>query len=316
MKDASIKKVSAFLGISLDEAEKFIEKSTVSGEITTAFPIDDWIEQRLLPNTIFIDEAGYSQMCIDALKILKTTAATDYGSSRQRDMGQLWADMTRGYLGEFAVKQLLKQKYNVDVVLGHEVGTVEEYLPSDIYKVREGTLERDPKINIGMKAAKLNGVWFDIPGAQFQKSHAHILVKVGTGRDHLFAFFKSISVFRDKVLKKGTENGFISEVESQEIWDLLPTFTKIPAYVVGFAEVNKNYQPLSYGGKKGRTNYNITSWNGPISPGDVDQVKVAESAAKVKFEGIGEFSHDSGYLFSTGKLIWNETAWRALAGKI
>jgi hypothetical protein len=316
MSASAIKKVSDVLSLSLDEATKFVEKSKISGEVSSSFGIDDWVEQRLLPNTVFIDESGYSQMCIDALKILKTTAATDYGSSRQRDMGQLWADMTRGYLGEYAVKKMLKDKFSLDIVLGHEVGTVDEYLPSDIYKVREGDVARDPNINIGMKAAKLNGIWFDIPGAQFQKSHAHILVKVGTGRDHLFAFFKAISVFRDKVLKKGTDLGFISECESREIWDLLPTFTNIPAYVVGFAEVKKDYKPLDYGGKKGRTNYNITSWNGPISAGDVDTIRLNESAKKVKFEGIGEFSHDSGYLFSSGKLIWDEESWRKLANKI
>jgi hypothetical protein len=300
----------------VEEATKFVEKSTISGEIHSAFSIEEWVEQRLLPNTIFIDEAGYSQMCIDALKILKTTAATDYGSSRQRDMGQLWADMTRGYLGEFAVKQMLKDKFNIDIVLGHEVGTVEEYLPSDIYKIKADGIERDPKVNIGMKAAKLNGIWFDIPGAQFNKSYAHILVKVGTGRDHLFAFFKAISVFRDKVLKRGTDQGFLSQGESEEIWNLLPTFTKIPAYIVGFAEVEKHYKPLDYGGKKGRTNYNITSWNGPISPGDVEKIKTRETASKVKFEGIGEFSHDSGFLFSAGKLIWDKESWSRLAEKL
>ncbi len=96
--------------ITSEEAQKIVEKAGAGGEFNEDFSIETWLEKRLLPNCVVIDEEGYARMCVDALKILSGTAATDYGSSRQRDMGQLWADMTRGYLGELAFLKFLEHK--------------------------------------------------------------------------------------------------------------------------------------------------------------------------------------------------------------
>ncbi|MFH1855902.1 MAG: hypothetical protein ABH836_01570 [Candidatus Omnitrophota bacterium] len=74
------------LNTDLKEAEMILDKAVAGGEIFDANGIEDWLNERFLPNLIFIDEEGYSQMCIDALKILSKTAPTDYGSSRQRDL--------------------------------------------------------------------------------------------------------------------------------------------------------------------------------------------------------------------------------------
>ncbi len=173
------KKVSDFLSVSLDTAEKILSKAEVGGEINEEMNAGDWVESRLIPNSIFIDEDEYARMCIDALKILGTTAATDYGSSRQRDLGQSWADMTRGYLGEIAFVKFLKEKHQIDAELGHEVGSLTEYLPSDIHKVRKGAEQfRAPGMKIGIKTGKWNGVWLDIPGKQFDHSDIHVFVKV------------------------------------------------------------------------------------------------------------------------------------------
>ena len=46
------------------------------------------------------------------------------------------------------------------------------------------------KLNISIKTSKWNGIWLDIPGNQFEHSDIHVFVKIGAGRDHLFAFFK------------------------------------------------------------------------------------------------------------------------------
>jgi len=144
-----------------------------------------------------------------------------------------------------------------------------------------------------------------------------VLVKLGTGRDHLFAYFKSISVFRDKVLQKGRDQGLITETESEEIWNILPTFSTIPAYIVGFVLKDAPYKSLCYEGKKGKKHYTITSWNGPIASGDLGRIKEIERVSgDVKFEGIGEFRHDSGYLFTTGKMRWKDADWKELVSKI
>src|SRR3989344_5707931 len=101
------------LSIEQAGALKLIEKAKTGQEINENLDLEEWLKSRLLPNTVLIDEMEYSKMCIDALKILGKTAATDYGGSRQRDLGQLWADMTRGYLGELAISKFLENNWNI-----------------------------------------------------------------------------------------------------------------------------------------------------------------------------------------------------------
>jgi len=139
------------------------------------------------------------------------------------------------------------------------------------------------------------------------------LVKVGTSRDHLFAYFKHISVFKDKVLKKGIELGALDQQEADLLYDNLPLFQPIPAYISGFVLKDKKYQNLNYSGRKGRIHYTIKSWNGEIKSGDLDKIKKQENLpikGKVQFEGIGEFSHDKGYLFNVGNLLWKKEDWK------
>jgi hypothetical protein len=306
------------LAISDDEIRIIVEKSIEGGEINSTDGFAGWIHGRFLSNCVLIDETGYAQMCVDALKILATTAATDFGSSRQRDMGQLWADMTRGYLGEYAFSLFLQKSWQIKAKLGHEIGKLEKYLPSDIHEIAfPGQESRPPKINIGIKTAKWNGIWMDIPGDQFNHSDFHILVKVNAGRDHLFAFFKSISVFRDKILKHGESIGSISKEESVSLFERLPSLKPIPAYIAGFVVKDKDYQRLSYSGIKGRTNYKITGWNGYYAQSDLDEIKVKENVmGKVEFAGIGQFTAANRYIFNTGSLSWEKNEWERIIERL
>ena len=317
-KQEVISKVATYLSTDEVEATGIVEKA-ISGKETTEEDLEAWLNERFIPNVVFIDEDGYARMCIDALKILGTTAATDYGSSRQRDLGQLWADMTRGYLGELALKLFLAKK-GIEIELGHEVGELSDYLPSDIDKIKKPNEEfRKPKVQVGIKATKWNGIWLDLPGDQFNHSDIHILIKVGTGRDHLFAYFKKISVFKDKILKVGQDIGLLSSDEASNLYNKLPTFRPIPAYISGFVRKDGTYGELSYKGKKGRMHYKIGEWNGPINPGDLEKIKERESLiprGKVEFEGIGTFNHDKGYLFNTGNLKWSEKDWKKILDEI
>ncbi|MEW6535546.1 MAG: hypothetical protein AB1454_07975 [Candidatus Auribacterota bacterium] len=307
-----LERMGSFLHISTEDAQKIIDKAKAGQEINETFSSSEWIEQRLIPNCVFINQNEYAEMCVDALKILSTTAATDYGSSRQRDLGQLWADMTRGYLGEIAFVKFLKEKHNIDARLGHDIGTLSDYLPSDIHEIKKGNeYFRSPRIEISIKTSKWNGIWLDIPGDQFNHSYVHVFIKIGAGRDHLFAFFKEISVFKDKVLRKGVEVGSLSETEADQLYDNLPSFTPIPAYICGFVLRDTPYSTLDYSGKKGKKHYTIKSWNGSIRPNDLSEIKDREKVdGNVNFEGIGTFAHDSGYLFNTGNLLWQHTDWQ------
>lgn len=315
------KNIAKQFQVSEKEAEIIIKKAKAGQEFTNESDLKIWLNDRFFPNIVLIDEMGYAKMCIDALKILKSTVATDYGSSRQRDLGQLWGDMTRGYLAEYAFILFLQRNWGIKAKLGHEKGKLKNYLPSDIYKIQKESelLSREPKIKIGIKGTKWNGIWFDIPGAQFNHSDIHVLVKVGTNRDHLFAYFKHISVFKDKILKKGVELGAINQQEADLLFENLPLFQPIPAYIAGFVVKNKKYNGLAYTGKKGRIHYNIESWNGEIKLGDLQKIKEKEQLpinGKVKFEGIGGFSHENGYLFNVGNLLWERKDWEKFVIKL
>lgn len=306
--------------IQQDDAKDLLTKAIIGGELETLDPphCADWVANRLIPNCAYIDEVGYTKMCVDALKILHTTAGTDYGSSRQRDMGQLWADMTRGYLGELAMKMIFKSRWNVGIDLDHEAGNLSDYLPLDIHRVtHDGNPPRPPKIKISVKTTKSIGIWLDIPGDQFNHSDVHMLVKVCAGRDHLFSFFKSISVFKDKVLRKGVESGSLTETESADLFTRLPSFRPIPAYVCGFVLKDEKYSRLSYKGRAGKKNFEISGWRGPYDPKDLIEIKSNNQiTGKVGFAGIGEFTEQKRYLFNTGSLLWKSSDWKSVIEKL
>ena len=148
-----------------------------------------------------------------------------------------------------------------------------------------------------------------------------IITKAETGKefndDHelegwLNAYFNHLSIFKDKILKKGIELGAINQQEADYLLDTLPLFYPVPAYIAGFALKNTDYCPLSYTGKKGRKNYTIQSWNGEIKAGDLRTIHEQENLSvdgKVKFESIGNFSHENGYLFNVGNLRWKKQDW-------
>jgi len=109
----------------------------------------------------------------------------------------------------------------------------------------------------------------------------------------------------------------LTSSESQLLFDNLPTFKPIPAYVCGYVPRDEKYRNISYSGKKGRKNYKIFSWNGPIEPGDLEHIKNKEEVVgKVTFEGIGEFAHDKGYLFNTGNLLWCLRDWQVIIDQL
>lgn len=315
-----IRQIADLLQVSEPIARTIYTKARAGGEFDG---IDEqtWFTERFSPNIVWISEAGYAHMAVDALKILGGTAATDYGSSRQRDLGQLWGDMTRGYLAEYATQLYLAQRWSVGIELGHEAGEMETFLDTDIHAVRTANDDdwRPPNLRVSIKSTKWNGIWLDIPGAQFHHSDVHILVKVGVSRDHLFAYLKYLSVFRDKVLQQGISSGVLSETEADVIYELLPDFEPIPAYISGFALRDHPYRALPYGGRKGKKHYTVTTWEGAIEPGDLDEIRRREALPEggaVKFEGIGSFAHNRGYLFNVGSLLWGATDWQALIRRL
>lgn len=315
-----LERIQSLLGEDKATAEKIISAAIQGRETKNGVAdIEAWIENQLIPNTVLIDKDGYTEMCIDALKTTSTQVLTDFGTSRQRDFGQAWADMIRGYLGEFAVKEFLKTQFGLDTRLAHQRGIAETFYDSDISEVFKDGTWRKPKINIGVKTTKYNGLWLDVAKEQFLKSDIHVQVKIGGGSTHLFSFFKELSVFRDKILKVGLDGNYLTQDESDQIWNDIPKFKPIPAYITGFAIRDLDYGKLDYDGHMAKIHYTIHTFRGLLPRDYKEQIKAREGVSgngKVKFESIDEFSSSDRYLFNTGSINRTRAEWESFINRI
>jgi len=291
-----------------------------SAESITESSIDSWYNSRFKPNVFKISEDVYLKAMIEALKIQFLIAGTDFGSSRQRDLGQKWSDTIRGYLGEFGVQLWFKERWNVDIDLGHEEGSLEEYLPLDIHAVKfEGDSDfRAPNLKVSIKSTKSNGIWLDVPGDQFHHSDIFILTKLIITTDHLFSFFKAISVFKDKILKCGLDKGYLTEETAAQIYDNIPSFKPVYGYIAGFVEYSEEYESYSYEYSLGRTNAKIYSYSG-VYEGDetlsaikneINEKEINKTVKKCEFLGIRKFNSSKRYVFGMRNLRYSEEEWR------
>ena len=302
------------LSVDIEVALKVAEDAYQGQSVQIEFY--NWLSQQFLPSFVVIDADGYTTASAYALKTLRQIGLSKTGL--QKNPWRLWRNLVFQYLGKYAFTLFLKQQWGIEAELGHQAGQLETFLPTDIHRIREAKSHyRTPRLNLSVKTSKWNDIWLDIPGDQFNHADIHIFVKVGAGRDHLFAFFKEISVFKDKVLRRGETVGALTPEEADEIYADLPSFTPIPAYICGFVRRNMDYQPLTYQGKRGKKHYTVYGWNGPINPGDLERIKLKENVAgDVQFEGIGQFSHNKGYLFNTGSLLWRTEDWQAIINQL
>ncbi len=311
--------------IKIDYYDKFtshyLDKIINGGEVKDLEnDFDFWVKNRLEPNLIFLDEHDYLNASINALKTYGNIAATDYGSSRQRDKVQMWSDMIRGYLGEIAVQKKLKKDFNIDVYLAHEEGKIDKYLKSDIPKIKDNNNNfRKNNLKVSIKTTKWSGVWLDCPGKQYNHSDAFVLVKVNTGTEHLMSFLKKTQYFEDILLKKGLENKLINDDAKNIILDKITDFNKIGlfAYIAGF-HLKKADTDIVYEGKKGNIHYEVTSAEGYLLKDFKQKVRSEQklsSKSEIKFIGIGKFTSDNKFIINTGRLKYSKNDWISLIQK-
>jgi hypothetical protein len=315
-----VSKIQDALGEDETSAIKIITAAIQGRETKNDFSaIEQWIDLQLIPNTLLIDKDGYTEMCIDALKTISTQVLTDFGTSRQRDFGQAWADTIRGYLGEYAVTKYLEIEFGIKTRLAHHRGIAKNFYDSDISEVFISGTWRKPNINVGIKTTKFNGLWLDVAKEQFAKSHIHVQVKIGGGSTHLFSFFKELSVFRDKILKVGLDGNYLTQKESDQIWEDIPKFKAIPAYISGFAIRDYAYKPLDYEGHLAKLHYTIHTFRG-LLPRDyreqIARIEKVPAKGKVKFESIEEFSKSDRFLFNTGSILRSKDDWAEIVKRL
>jgi len=225
----------------------------------------DWMQKRFTYQLVWLDKNDYSKALVRALWLAPVFAGTDFGSSRQRDMGQVWTDTARGFLGEIAVSKFLLDKFSVKTKLDTRRGELTEFLPTDIAQVQlSGGEWKAPQLRISMKTTKFNGRWLDCPGAQFDHSDVFVLVKIGILRQHFLAFLKAISFLRDKLFVAAKDLGELNDEDANQLWNEIPEFQSMPAYIAGFLYKSDINLPIHMvnAGLKGRKNKRIVVHQG------------------------------------------------------
>jgi len=327
----SVEKVSKFLQgkIRSEDSAKLLAVQVLRGaaealELNVGF--EKWFENRFKYQFTWLDKDDYSKSLVRALWLAPVFAGTDFGSSRQRDLAQVWTDTARGFLGEIAVSKFLSEKFGIQTSLDTRRGKLMDFLPTDIAKVKlsEGD-ERSPKLRMSIKTTKFNGRWLDAPGAQIEHSDVFILVKVGILRNHFLSFLKAISFLKDKLFPNAVNLGELDNEEAEKLWDEIPYFDPIPAYIAGYLNKGELKFPIdNLICKKRRGKYpriTITQGVGLFSKENIrDNIEVKkldpEGELRIEIEPIIDSLTSPHFFAHSGGLKWGEKDWTELISRI
>lgn len=306
-----------------DQAWKLLGGASASGELQQCGSPESWFKDRAGFSTVMLNDIDYITALTHSLRIAPGLAATDYGTSRQRDLGQLWTDVARGFLGEIGLSKFVNQRFGAELMLDYTLGPIEDYLPSDIKGIRlQDGKEVHPKLKVSFKTTKFNGIWLDVPGAQITYSHIFVLIKLGISRVHFVSFLKSISFIKDKLLPQAMEIGTIEKAQAQELWDTLPDFKNIPCYIAGFLDreliespPSPIYRPMH---KRDRTlkGYRMQKYVGWVKDKKPKGVPIHLENENWEFEAIGAFSAEDHFVATSGFLKYSEQDWKAMLGEV
>ena len=211
---------------------------------TTDF--DTWFKERFTFQLVWLGDDDYLRALVRALWLIPQFASTDFGRSRQRDMAQVWTDTSRGFLGEIAFSNFLYNKFQLEAKPDTGRGELSEFLPTDIALIRKCPNDswREPYKKISIKTTKFNGRWLDVPGAQIEHSDIFVLVKIGILRHHFIAFLKAVSFLKDKLIPKAVSIGELEKDLGQKLWEEIPLFDPIPAYIAGYLDKSELNLPI------------------------------------------------------------------------
>jgi len=314
----------------LDGVDELSEQLLRGAESGGEFGSDSESQKKWLQRVDFhlvrLDATDYARALIRSIWLAPIFAGTDFGSSRQRDLAQVWTDTARGFLGELAFQKFLQERFQVSVKLSSRRGNLEEFLPSDIEQIKKpGENWREPNLKVSIKTTKFNGRWLDLPGAQFEHSDVFVLVKLGISRVHFLSFLKHISFIRDKLIPRARELGELSEAEAQELWNDLPDFAPIPAYVAGFLDKQGLSLPIhqitcAVKGKK-KKQITISAGVGLFSPETVrvhPEIKKMDPSGglPIAIDPIIDSLTGSHFLANSGALAFEKEAWENFIARL
>ena len=244
------------------------------------------------------------------------------GSSRQRDMAQVWTDTARGFAGEIALSKFLQSRYGIETKVDVTRGKTEDYLPTDVAYIRKvGEKWRSPKITLSIKATKFNGRWLDAPGAQINHSDGFVLVKLGITRQHFLGFLKDSGLITT-ILSHGKKLREISEVDARTLLDEIPASYPIPVYLPGWLDKRELRLPIHalnavvIGLTKKRIV--VRQGVGVFTPDLIHQYPSistiqGSSSLGIEIEPIVKSFTDQKFLAHSGAFKYGDKAWGALA---
>jgi hypothetical protein len=287
---------------------------------------DEWLKERFQYQLVWLDQGDYARALIRALWLAPKFAATDFGSARQRDFGQVWTDTARGFMGEIALKKFFAERLDTSIEFDTGRGKVEEFLPSDIKSIqRPGEKARKGMLRVSIKTSKFNGRWLDVPGAQVEHSDIFIFIKIGIARPHLLAFMKAISFLKDKLFAEGRRLGELDEKDSKELWDEVPDFEEIPVYVAGFLDKSTLTMPIDQVGIKvsGRKNKKLLVYSGvgifsTQSVRERADVKYLDPAGTlpIVIDPMIDLGTSPHFMANSGALEFGKRAWQKLLERL
>ncbi len=286
---------------------------------------EDWVEQRFKPQLVWLTTEDYERALLRALWLARTFSASDYGSSRQRDMAQVWTDTARGFAGEIALSKFLQSQYSIETKVDVTRGKIEDYLPTDVASVRkEGGEWRPPNLTLSIKATKFNGRWLDAPGAQIDHSDAFVLVKLGITREHFLGFLKDHGLIAT-MLAQGGRLEEISDVDAKTLMAEIPASYPIPAYLPGWLSKNELNLPVHVLDAEvvGRTKKRIVVHHGVgvFTPENIHAYPSIEAIAGsdslgIEIEPIVKSFTGQKFLAHSGAFKYGNDAWRDLAKRL
>jgi len=224
----------------VDDLSDLIKAGSKSGEFTKEpegntkkiVDLEEWFENRVLPNTVSVAWDDYMDALSSSFELLTLgeVAKTDFGSSRQREFGQLWTDFSRGFLGEIIIKKFFQNRFGEIIDLEQrEVGDVEDYLPSDVTRIKKDGEWTEVEGTLSIKTSKLKAMWLGIPQNEYGSSSAYTFVKMGIPLTHLATYLKEADAISELLERVDKED------KRERIKETIPDFEPIPAYIPGFA---------------------------------------------------------------------------------
>lgn len=286
---------------------------------------DEWFEVRFKPQLVWLSIQDYERALLRALWLARTFSASDYGSSRQRDMAQVWTDTARGFAGEIALSKFFQDQYGIETKVDTTRGKTEDYLPTDVANIRMlGEEWRPPKFTLSIKTTKFNGRWLDAPGAQIKHSDGFVLVKLGITRQHFLGFLKDSGLI-ETMLLHGKELEEISEADVKTLKNEIPGSYPIPCYLSGWLDKHDLKLPVHFLNASviGRSKKRIVVKQGVglFDPKIIHQhpsISMIEGSEQlgIEIEPIIKSFTNQKFLAHSGALKFGKREWDALIEKL